>query len=446
MKYSSSNKPLVCMQTQSSCYKGTSKMTVKGILLHSTGANNKTLKRYVQPSDIKPAEDTYSKEKWLQVLGKNAYGNDWNHTNKSAGLNCWIGTLADGTVTTIQTMPWDYKPWGCGSGGKGSCNNGWIQFEICEDNLKDAVYFNKVYTEACEISAYLCEMFKIDPQGSVSYNGVTVPTILCHKDSYALGLGSNHSDIYHWFTKYGKDMNTVRNDVAALMKKNTKTQITTSASVLKFKKGDIVDFVGGMHYSSASAASGSVVKASRAKITATSLKGRHPYHCRAVNSNGKFIDGVYGWVDASAIKVAETATKNTSVKTNSSATITSASTIKKGSIVSIVKGAKYYNGASVPNWVVQKKWVVKENPSGNRVIIDKSSDGKYSICSAINSKYLAVVSDGVSTKKTLNDWAKEVVNGKHGNGAANRTVSLKKAGCPYTYKEVQARVNELSKK
>ena len=118
------------MQTQSTCYKGTRKMTVKGILWHDTGANNKTLKRYVQPSDTRPAVDTYSKDEWLRILGKNTNGNDWNHINRQAGLNCWIGTLADGTVTTVQTMPWNYRPWGCGSGSKGTCNDGWIQFEI----------------------------------------------------------------------------------------------------------------------------------------------------------------------------------------------------------------------------------------------------------------------------------------------------------------------------
>jgi hypothetical protein len=47
MKYNENNKPLVCMMTQSTCYKGTSTMTPKGILWHSTGANNPTLKRYV---------------------------------------------------------------------------------------------------------------------------------------------------------------------------------------------------------------------------------------------------------------------------------------------------------------------------------------------------------------------------------------------------------------
>jgi surface antigen len=48
-----------------------------------------------------------------------------------------------------------------------------------------------------------------------------------------------------------------------------------------------------------------------------------------------------------------------------------------------------------------------------------------------------------SSKKSLDDWAKEVIKGKHGNGVENRTSSLKKAGCPYTYRQVQDRVEEL---
>ena len=114
-------------------------------------------------------------------------------------------------------MPWDYRPWGCGSGSKGSCNTGWIQFEICENGLNDREYFEKVYKEACELTAYLCRMYGIDPKGSVKFNGVPVPTILCHADSYKLGLGSNHGDVLHWFPKFGKNMDDVRTDVAALM-------------------------------------------------------------------------------------------------------------------------------------------------------------------------------------------------------------------------------------
>lgn len=213
MKYSKSNPPLVCMQTQSTCYRGTGTMNVLGVLWHCTGANNPTLKRYVQPSDNTPDRD-----KWLALLGKNTGRNDWNHIKIDAGLNAWIGQLADGTVTGIQTMPWDYRPWGCGSGGRGSCNWGWIQFEMCEDDLNGEEYFEAAYTEACEITAYLCALYDIDPLGYVNYEGIQVPTILCHNDSASLGLGTWHADVYNWVRdKYGKTMDDVRNDVASIL-------------------------------------------------------------------------------------------------------------------------------------------------------------------------------------------------------------------------------------
>lgn len=225
MKYNSNNAPLVCMQTNSTCYKGTTRLSqIKGVLWHSTGANNPNLKRYVQPS----SDDSRYSE-LMSLLGKNTYNNDWNHITRYAGMNAWIGKLANGSVTTIQTMPWDFKPWGCGSGKRGSCNDGWLQFEICEDNLANADYFNKVYKEACELTAYLCEMFNLNPLGTTTHRGVTVPVILCHQDSYKLGLGGNHADVYHWFSKYGKDMDDVRKDVAALM--NTKVESKPAATV-----------------------------------------------------------------------------------------------------------------------------------------------------------------------------------------------------------------------
>ena len=86
MKYTSSNKPMVCMMTNSTCYEETSKMTIKGVLWHSTGANNTDLKRYVQPSDNDANYKTL-----MAKLGKNSYKNDWNHIYVEAGLNAWIG-------------------------------------------------------------------------------------------------------------------------------------------------------------------------------------------------------------------------------------------------------------------------------------------------------------------------------------------------------------------
>ena len=225
MKYSESNKPYVCMQTNSSCYKGTKIMKVLGVLFHSTGVPNTSLSRYVQPSDNSP-----TKAKDLAKIGTNTAKNDWNHIDTKAGVNAWIGKFADGSIGTVQAMPWNYRPWGCGSGNRGSCNNGWIQFEICEDNLRDRNYFEAVYKEAIELTAYLCKLYNLNPLGTTSLNGRAVPVITCHNDAYKLGFGTGHADINHWFPKFGKSMETVRKDVAALLKSNNITKPVVSES------------------------------------------------------------------------------------------------------------------------------------------------------------------------------------------------------------------------
>ena len=213
MKYNSTSKPpLQCYMKQSTWYKSAGTTTIKGVLWHSTGANNPNLKRYIQPDD-----NATDKQYWLNKLGVNSAKNDWNHSYQNSGVHAFIGKLADGSVTTVQVGPWNKLAWGCGSGKNGTCNNGWVQFEICEDSLGDRVYFNNVYKEACELTAYLCKIYNLDPNGTVKYNGIDVPVILCHQDSYKLGLGSNHSDVLHWFSKYGRTMNDVRKDVKALL-------------------------------------------------------------------------------------------------------------------------------------------------------------------------------------------------------------------------------------
>ena len=239
MKYNAKNPPLACMMRQSNGYTSNTEMSVKGVLWHSTGANNPNVKRYVQPDDDAP-----DRAELLKKLGVNAYKNDWNHVAQNKWVNGWIGKLADGTVSAVQVLPWDYTPKGCGSGSKGSCNNGWIQFEICEDSLTDKAYFEAVYREACELTAYLCTLYNLDPMGKVSYAGQSVPVILCHHDSYKLGLGSGHVDVDHWFGKYGKTMDDARRDVAALMGKTAPaekpaevTLPTFTATLPKLSKG-----------------------------------------------------------------------------------------------------------------------------------------------------------------------------------------------------------------
>lgn len=218
MKYTQDRPPLQCYMRQSTWYRKAPKTTVRGVLWHSTGANNPTIKRYVQPDDNAP-----DRTELLNIIGVNRNGNDWNHVERQAGVHAFVGKLADGTVSSVQVGPWDKKAWGCGSGKKGSCNNGWIQFECCEDDLTNPDYFEAVYREGVELTAYLCTLYKLDPLGTVKYNGVTAPVILCHQDSYRLGLGGNHADVYPWFNRYGKTMDDVRADVARLMKGDEET-------------------------------------------------------------------------------------------------------------------------------------------------------------------------------------------------------------------------------
>lgn len=211
--------PYVCIQTNSRCYKEEGSMVIRGVMWHSTGASNTWISRYVQPSE---GADNY--EEALEKIGKNIYGNDWNHAQVDSEVNAFIGMFDDGTIGTVQTLPWDHKPWGCFHGSAGSCNNGWIQFEICEDDLKDKEYANKVFEEGCRLTAFLCRKFGLNPNGYAILEGVRVPVITCHNDAAKLGLAGNHADINHWFPKLlGKDMNDVRKRVTEMLKENKET-------------------------------------------------------------------------------------------------------------------------------------------------------------------------------------------------------------------------------
>jgi len=179
--------------TKNNCYIAGAKLNPAGIMVHSTGASNPNLKRYIGPDD--------------GFLGKNTAGNDWNQPKPDGTEKCvhaFIGKLQDATIATYQTLPWDMRGWHCG--GKG--NDTHIGFEICEDGLTDPLYFAKVYKEAVELAAYLCEMYGIKPEK---------PSLICHSEGYTLGLASNHADVMHWFPKFGKDMDMFRADVKAEM-------------------------------------------------------------------------------------------------------------------------------------------------------------------------------------------------------------------------------------
>ena len=175
------------------CYRSGRRINVGGVMVHSTGANNPYLRRYVGPDDGR--------------LGENQYDNHWNMPGIQKCSHAFIGKLKDGSVATYQTLPWDMRGWHCGRSG----NDTHISFEICEDGLADKQYFSAVYQEAVELTAYLCKAYNLDPMEK----GV----VICHKEGHDLGIASDHADVVYWFTKHGKTMDDFRNDVSQLMGK-----------------------------------------------------------------------------------------------------------------------------------------------------------------------------------------------------------------------------------
>jgi N-acetylmuramoyl-L-alanine amidase len=180
------------------CYKSNKnkKHTVRGIMVHSTGANNPYLKRYLGPDD--------------GIIGQNQYGNHWNQSGVSKCVHAMIGKDINGVVRVYQTLPWEMPGWHSGTGSlgkdKNANNNGYIGFEILEDDLTNENYFNEVYNKAVELVAYLCDKYSID-----------VNNIIGHVEGHKMGIASNHGDPEHWFKKFNKSMDTFRADVKKLL-------------------------------------------------------------------------------------------------------------------------------------------------------------------------------------------------------------------------------------
>lgn len=192
--------------TNSDCYKSGTKQVSKGVQVHSTGANNPYLKRYVQPNDGR--------------LGINQYGNSHNRPGVDVCASAYIGKLENGTVAVYQALPWDMRCWISGKGKNGNANRlGYIGYEICEDTLNNESYFNEaVMTVAVNLTAHLCQIIGVTPDSVVaSYYEGNALSVMDHSELYANGLASGHSDITHWLRRYGKRMKDFRQAVQQAM-------------------------------------------------------------------------------------------------------------------------------------------------------------------------------------------------------------------------------------
>ncbi len=212
------------------CYITSQRMIPQGIVVHSTGANNPNLNRYVDAAN---------------EVGINKYGNHWNTSTPDGRKVCvhaFIGYDKNKQVRVAEILPLDICCWGVGKGKKGSYNNdpAYIQFEICEDNLTDKSYYKQVFSVAAEYSAELCRTYNI-----------SIDNIVGHCEAYKRGYGSNHSDPEHWMKKFGETMDDFRKRVSEILKtnegkkENKEETVTVNTSI---EKGDLVSIASNATY------------------------------------------------------------------------------------------------------------------------------------------------------------------------------------------------------
>ena len=94
--------------TRNDCYLRGRTIRPRGVMVHSTGANNPWLRRYLAPDDGR--------------LGTPS-PRHWNQSGVGACVHAMIGKAADGSVCTYQTLPWNMRGWHCGRSeiGRASC-------------------------------------------------------------------------------------------------------------------------------------------------------------------------------------------------------------------------------------------------------------------------------------------------------------------------------------
>lgn len=173
--------------TENDCYKEGRWIEPVGIMLHSTGANNPNLRRYL-PGD--------------ELIGYNTNGNHWNMPGLDVCVHGFIGRDLNGGVQVYQTLPWNMRGWHAG----GAANDTHISLEICEDDLTDSDYFGSIYKAASELCTQLCREY-----------GIKTENVICHSEGAEQGIASNHADVMHWFPKFGVTMDDFRGEVYSML-------------------------------------------------------------------------------------------------------------------------------------------------------------------------------------------------------------------------------------
>ncbi len=103
-----------------------------------------------------------------------------------------------------QLIPFNMWVWGVG----GKANGYSLQIEMCEDKEHSEVYFRKVLNNNIKKVAQWCKECNIP-----------VNHVISHYEARILGIGSNHSDPRHWWSKFDYTMDMFREDIKKALDK-----------------------------------------------------------------------------------------------------------------------------------------------------------------------------------------------------------------------------------
>lgn len=168
-----------------------------------------------------------------------------NQSSAGWAVNAILGNFHKGEGRILLTLPYDFKPWGCGSGSNGSWNNNRIQWEVLEpsghtyaggtmigyDVAKNQGYFDRMWKMLVCWNVYVAHKLGFGPEG-----------ISDHAESHRAGMGSNHADMGQWLPKHGKSMECLRAEVRDILN-NTYEEGNemTKEEILALVRNEIAD-------------------------------------------------------------------------------------------------------------------------------------------------------------------------------------------------------------
>ncbi len=472
------------IMTRNPCCTAGRKITVKGLMLHSVGCPQPKASAFIN-SWNSPSHGSSCVHGFIDGNDGTVYQTlPWNHR----GWHCGSGNKGSGNNTHI---------------GVELCEPACIKYTAgsnftCSNLTEARAVAERTYKAAVELFAYLCKKYSLNPLA----DGV----VISHKEGHRRGIASNHGDPEHLWAQLGMGytMDSFRRAVKEAMGGASSgtdgyTKIMGNAAAtaeqmkayLKAKNPNVAQIVLDMvplYLSEGKAEgvrgdvafaqscletgnftfSGSAVTLSQNNfcgmgVTSNGMKGNsfgtpqlgiraQVQHLKAYASTDALknacIDPRFKYVTRGCAEYAEWLGQ----KENPAGKGWAAGAGYGEKILSILKGILGTPGgvsspapAETEAWYrVRKSWADASSQKGAfkslenaRKCVDENPG--YSVFDSGGNKiYLA----DASTEKSVNELAREVIQGKWGNGA-ERKQKLVAAG--YYYSAVQKRVNELLK-